>query len=149
MTAPTLPPVNVPTLTEVVDWSPAVRPFEPDHAGFVEEQLLDLSDAPPTPECPRAGDAEIAVESKAVDSIDEAALTQRILARIQQQVDLMLEERLPPVMAVVLERAVAELVAHARSDLAFTLRDVVARAVRDEIASGRDSVDPSTSDAAA
>ena len=149
MSAPTLPPVNVPTLTEVVDWSPAVQPFEPSHAEFAEEQLLDLSDEPLTPECPRPGDTEAAVESKAVDSIDEAALTQRILGHIQQQVDLMLEERLPPVMAAVLDRAVAELVAHARSDLAFTLRDVVARAVRDEIASGRDSVDPATSDGAA
>ena len=147
MSAPTLPPVNVPTLTEVVDWSPARRPFEPGDAGF-DDDILDLSDPAPVPELPQACETEPEALRAAVDSIDEAALAQRILARIQQQVDLMLEERLPPVMAAVLDRAVGELVAHARSDLAFTLRDVVAQAVLDEIASVRDSNDSSTPDGA-
>ena len=94
------------------------------------------------PESPQAGDTGPVAESAAVGSIDEAALTQRILMRVQQQVDLMLEERLPPVMAAVLDRAVGELVAHARSDLAFNLRDVVSQAVLDEIASVRSPIDP-------
>ena len=141
MSAPTLPPVNVPTLTEVVDWSPAVHPCEPNDAGLAGDQLLDLSDTAPIPESPQAGDSGRAAASAAVGSIDEAALTQRILTRVQQQVDLMLEERLPPVMAAVLDRAVGELVAHARSDLAFNLRDVVSQAVLDEIASVRGPID--------
>ncbi len=149
MSAPTLPPVNVPTLTEVVDWSPAVQPFEPGDAGFADEQLLDLSDAAPTPQFPRTGEPRPVASLAAVGSIDEAALSQRILTRIQQQVDLMLEERLPPVMAAVLDRAVGELVAHARSDLAFNLREVVSQAVLYEISSVQGAVDPSTPDAAA
>lgn len=148
MSAPILPPVNVPTLTEVVDWAPAGHPCEPYDAGFAGGQLLDLSDTAPIPESPQAGDTGPAAESSVIGSIDEAALTQRILTRVQQQVDLMLEERLPPVMAAVLDRAVGELVAHARSDLAFNLRDVVSQAVFDEIASVRGSIDPTTTDGA-
>lgn len=148
MSASTLPPVNVPTLTEVVDWSPAGHPSEPDDAGFAGGHLLDLSDTAPIPESPLVGDTGLAAASAAVGSIDEAALTQRILTRVQQQVDLMLEERLPPVMAAVLDRAVGELVAHARSDLAFNLRDVVSQAVLDEVASVRGSIDPTTTDGA-
>ncbi|OYY62690.1 MAG: hypothetical protein B7Y51_08255 [Burkholderiales bacterium 28-67-8] len=107
-----------------------------------------MSDTAPIPESPQAGDTGPAAESSVIGSIDEAALTQRILTRVQQQVDLMLEERLPPVMAAVLDRAVGELVAHARSDLAFNLRDVVSQAVFDEIASVRGSIDPTTTDGA-
>lgn len=139
MNAPNLPPVNVPTLTEVVDWSPAVIPQESDPAVCVAPPFPDLADEVPAQECHQPTGMEPALTSAFVPAVDEVALTQRILARIQQEVDLMLEERLPPVMAAVLDRAVEELVAHARNELAVTLRDVVAQAVLDEIASTRRS----------
>jgi hypothetical protein len=137
--APNLPPVNVPTLTEVVDWSPAVIPQESDPAAGGDPPFPDLSDEVPAQELHQPTGMEPAFASACLPAVDEVALTQRILSRIQQEVDRMLEERLPPAMAAVLDRAVEELVAHARNELAVTLRDVVAQAVLDEIASTRRS----------
>ena len=139
MNAPNLPPVNVPTLTEVVDWSPAVIPQESDPAVCVAPPFPDLADEVPAQEGHQPTGMEPAFASACGPAVDEVALTQRILARLQQEVHMMIEERLPPAMAAVLDRAVEELVAHARNELAVTLRDVVAQAVLDEIASSNRS----------
>lgn len=68
---------------------------------------------------------------------DEQQLTQRILSDVQRQVDLMLEFRLREALAPVLAQLSEAIVREARAELASTLRDVVARAVAQEMARHR------------
>lgn len=145
MSAPNLPPVNVPTLTEVVDWSSTGMPSDSVRAPCFAEQFPDLSDEIPLQECHQPIGIEPALESAGVNAIDESVLMQRICERVQREVDLMLDERLAPVMAAVLDRAVEELVAHARGELAVTLRGVVAQAVLDERSTSGRSADTTAS----
>jgi len=67
----------------------------------------------------------------------EDDLTQRILADVQRQVDVMLETRMREALAPALARLTDALVREARTELASTLRDVVARAVAQEISRHR------------
>ena len=78
--------------------------------------------------------------------MDEEQLTQRILERIEQQLDTMFSERLSPLMVAVLDRAVDELAAHARNELASTLQGVVRQAVSQERAQRRDPAAPASPD---
>jgi hypothetical protein len=110
-----LQPQRVPTLTEVVQLPQGV-PIQ----GTDAERLLTL---PATVHAPAP--------------IDEAALCQRVLLDVQRQVDLMLEYRLREALAPMLGRLAETLVREARDELALTLRDVVARAVNQEVARNR------------
>lgn len=105
MSLPALPPMRVPTLTEVVDW-PLV------HLVGIE---LPAREPPPAP------------------PIDEAALTQRLLADLQQQIDLMLDHQLRVAMQPLLNRLANTLALQARDELASALRDLVALAVSREM----------------
>ena len=68
---------------------------------------------------------------------DEEEMIQRVLADVQRQVDLMLEYRLREVFTTILTRATDSVIRDARSELASTLRDVVARAVAQEMSRHR------------
>jgi hypothetical protein len=68
---------------------------------------------------------------------DEAELAQRVLSDVQRQIDLMLEYRLREVLGPVLARISEAVIREARDELASTLRDVVARAVAQEISRHR------------
>ena len=65
--------------------------------------------------------------------LSEGQLTQKILADVLRQTDLMLEYRLREALAPALARVADNLVRESRSELASTLRDVVARAVAQEL----------------
>ena len=125
----------MPTLTEVVE--PPRVPAPP--AALVEppfEPPLAVPEAtPPTPEPMVAAVApNVATpRSDAHAAIDEAELIERVLADLQRQVDLMLEYRLREVLAPALARATESLVRDARAELASTLREMVARAVAQEL----------------
>lgn len=67
----------------------------------------------------------------------EDQVTQRVLADLQRQVDLMLEYRLREVLAPALARVSDLLVRETRQELASTLRDIVGRAVAQELARRR------------
>ncbi len=69
--------------------------------------------------------------------VNEDQITQRVLAELERQVDLMLEYRLREVLTPLLTRATDGLIRDARTELASTLRDVVARAVAQELARHR------------
>lgn len=113
------PPRQVPTLTEVVD----VAKSKPA-AGTVVP-------AAPTPAVPPpAALSPAGVKS----SLNEDALVQRVLFDVQRQVDLMLEHRLRETLSPALARLTESLVREVQNDLASTLRDVVAKAVAQEIA---------------
>jgi hypothetical protein len=68
---------------------------------------------------------------------DEQALTQQVLQSVQRQVDLMLEYRLRDVLAPLLARAADGLVRDLRTELAGTLRELVAHAVAQELSRQR------------
>jgi hypothetical protein len=134
LSQPFLPPVSVPTLTEVVDWAPgAPPPLDVVPTLHVEMPVL----------CDEAWPVEHTILMQAhpqgVMPDDEAQLTQRILERIEQQLDTLFSERLSPLMIAVLDRAVEELVAHAKNELASTLRGIVSQAVSQELAKRRDA----------
>ena len=70
------------------------------------------------------------------DNLEEQ-LIERVWADLQRQVDLMLEYRLRETLAPILSRATESVVRDTRQQLASTLRDVVARAVAQELARHR------------
>jgi hypothetical protein len=113
-----LPPTRVPTLTEVVRLPVPAPPPEsmiarpPPAAAFAERR----ADWPP---------------------LNEEQVVQRVLVDLQRQIDLMLEVKLREVLAPVLTRATDAMLREARAELASTLRDVVARAVTQELSRHR------------
>lgn len=115
---PRTPPRHVPTLTEVIPLSPApVREQTP---------APEVAPAPPPPGSgPTAG---------AVGAGQEEEITQRVLADLQRQIDLMLEYRLRETLTPALARVADQLIRDTRAELASTLRDVVSRAVAQELA---------------
>ena len=116
------PQQGVPTLTEVVDW-PGVSqpsgavPAAAEPAGFAAAAQM-------------AAEPVIALPS-------EEQLVQRVLVDLQRQIDLMFEYRLREALTPLLARAADNLIREARGELASTLRDVVARAVAQEMARHR------------
>lgn len=163
MSVTTLPPMRVPTLTEVVEWPPSLLegsavPGSPD-----AEQLPVLSEAvQPQEIAPSTGEVEvepvvesIELEAEAeaeaeasvpttpalTEAIDEAALTRRIVGELQHRVDLALEDQLRAALAPMLDRLMHTLVREARDELAPTLRDVVAKAVSHELEQHRHAPD--------
>jgi hypothetical protein len=125
------PPQRVPTLTEVVTWPESSPGSPPDNAGA----------APPAEaQHAEALHAEADVMGAAMLHalmVNEEQITQRVLAELQRQVELMLEYRLREVLTPLLTRATDNLIRETRTELASTLRDLVARAVAQEIARHR------------
>ena len=118
------PPQGVPTLTEVVDWhdsdAPPSTPSElGDEAAIADPALMAAPAAPAEPPL-----ASLPTESE---------LTEQVLVQVQRQLDLMIEYRMREALAPLLARATDGLVREARNELASTLRDVVARAVAQEL----------------
>jgi len=115
------PPEGVPTLTEVVAWPAGdtmPAPFEPS------AEALPLESSPM---------AAAPVGPAPAPSMTDDQLIEHVLADVQHQVDLMLEYRLREILAPILTRATDAVVRDARGELASTLRDVVARAVAQEL----------------
>jgi hypothetical protein len=81
--------------------------------------------AAPTPPAARP------VDTRLLPTEDE--LVQRVLAALQQQVDLVLEFRVRELMSPILARAADSVVREARTELARSLREVVSRAVAEEL----------------
>jgi len=104
-----VPPVSrLPTLTEVV--SEGTVPLRPEPA----------APAPAEPE-----------------AFDEARLVADVMVDLQHRIDLMFEFRLREALGPLLARVVDTVIRDAREELAHTLRDVVARAVSQEVARRR------------
>ncbi|NBD21868.1 hypothetical protein GTZ97_14495 [Aquabacterium fontiphilum] len=114
-------PAHVPVLTEVIDL-PGASPVVAPAAVVTPTPELTAPLVPPVPP----------TTTPAVPS--EAQITQRVMQDVQRQVDGMLEFRLREAMAPVLARHTDALVQELRQELSRTLRDVVARAVAQEMA---------------
>jgi hypothetical protein len=119
---PPVPPGRVPTLTEVVSWpdaaADAAEPAAADPALPAEPQVA-ASTHPPS------------------NALAQAQLTERVLADVQRQVDLMLDYRLREVLTPLLSRMADNLVREARAELASTLREAVSLAVAQELSRHR------------
>lgn len=144
------PPGGIPTLTEVVPWpgpapaapaaSAPVLPAAPSSSAPV---MSTPPAAPPSSAAPGVTDAPAAPAASVVPAtqaapVGESELTQRILADLQRQIDLMLEVRLREALAPVLSRAADALIRDARKELTVALRDAVARSVAQELARRQD-----------
>ncbi len=114
-----LSPQTVPTLTEVVDWPAQAQALDDDrqHAGGFDESMVLAPNA----------------QAPVASFVSEEQLSLRILAKVQRQVDLMLEVRLREVLTPLLQRAADNMVRETRAELASTLHDIVARAVAQEL----------------
>ena len=144
------PPERVPTLTEVIAWpesAPASAAAAAPSASAIWS-ALPLPNAEPPPSAESSPTVEpptpLAPEAAAPPPRPMPALRQPeeqlihgVLAEVQRQVDLMLEYRLREVLTPLLTRAADTLVRDARAELASALRDVVDRAVAQEIARHR------------
>ena len=120
MSSRSTPPGRVPTLTEVVRIAGAPPPpaaTSQEASAFARTEPAPLDDRRTAP----------------APAFDEEALVQRVLADVQRQIDLMLEVKLREVLAPALTRATDALMREARTELASTLRDIVSRAVTQEI----------------
>ena len=123
------PPDRVPTLTEVVriggDPPPqplsSIPPLTALHSHAAEADVVPAGTAPPP----------------ITSVLTEEQLVARVLSDIQRQVDLMLEYRLREILTPILTRATDAVIRETRSELASTLRDVVARAVTQELSRHR------------
>lgn len=110
-----VPSQGLPKLTEVVDVS---KPEGPASTQSVAARLA-------------------ATRAAQAPEISEDQLVERILAEVQRQVDMVLEHRLREKLAPALTRLTDALVRESRAELASTLRDVVARAVAQELSRHR------------
>jgi hypothetical protein len=120
-----LPPTRVPTLTEVVRLPEGEAPAAAPPAA-------------PEPMIARPPAAAPFVERRANwPQLNEDQIVQRVLGDLQRQIDLMLEVKLREVLAPVLTRATDAILRDSRAELASTLRDVVARAVAQELSRHR------------
>ena len=111
------PPQRVPTLTEVIELpatpprdEPPIPVGETIHAPVTEAEVATL----------------VAAQSASVPQLDEEQLTRRVLIELQRQIDVLLEQRLTD-----------SLVREVRVELASTLREMVARAVTQELSRHR------------
>jgi hypothetical protein len=124
-------PQRVPTLTEVVEVARAAP------AAVVSADGLLASDAGASPLVPSAPGHGNDAAGRPPASFNEDQLIERVLADLQRQVELMLEYRMREVLAPALARVADTLVRDARVELASTLRDMVARAVAQEMSRHR------------
>ncbi|NMM90243.1 hypothetical protein B2J88_38940 [Rhodococcus sp. SRB_17] len=124
------PPRFVPTLTEVVQWSPALAP---DGA----------EEAPPVP-ASASGDSP-AWASAAAQPVPAAALAppglpedveELLVHRIMQRVDVMLDQRLRDAIATVVQEQTRSVVPRLREEIESVVRQAVFEAVADELTAG-------------
>jgi len=136
---------RLPTLTEVVmegrppSGSAAVEDVPVLSAG-ADRMVERVPEQAPEPVADRLSGAP-AEGADAIlpplDPADEARIIDAVIGGLQPRIDLMLEYRLREALAPVLARASDAIVRDARGELAQTLRDVVARAVAQELARRR------------
>lgn len=126
------PPRSVPVLTEVVVMPKAAPVPDSEYPSMVSDSGFPATQPAALDEKPVAAAVRPAPPPPS-PVIDEAALTQRVLADLDKQLDLMFEHRLRETLAPVLARMTDALVREMRNQLALSLREMVARAVALEL----------------
>lgn len=129
---------NEPTASEQ---AMAATPTEDVPAFLLATQPVAVAAAAAEPEA--AAEAVRSAERHIEPNADrEAQMVHNVLAELQQRADLMLEYRMRETLTPILARLCDALIKEARQDLAATLRDVVARAVAQELARQRQQAHP-------
>ena len=142
------PPHRLPVLTEVVPSArsapppvaevveaappprapvapPAAQPASPAFAATAPAALTPQLPPLPPPPAPRA--------AAAAAPLSEDVIVQRVLADVQRQLDLVFEYKLRELLAPTLARIADSLIRDTRNELATTLREIVTRAVAQEL----------------
>ncbi len=127
-----LPPSRVPTLTEVVDFVSVAEPTVVDASDPVNADpvptTVSVESTAPMVAAPQATDSTLP------DLPTQDELVHQVLSDVQRQIDVMLEYRMKEALAPVITRLTDALFRDARAELAVVLKDVVTRAVDQEIA---------------
>ena len=133
LVSPVTVPGALPVLTEELEAAPAVpAAASVPVPSATPEPALPL----PTPAAAvTPADTPAAPPMEA--SLDAHAIEEEVLAELAQRIDLMFEYRLREALAPTLARAADLLIREAREEVALTLRDVVSRAVAQQIARRR------------
>ena len=122
-----------PPVAEVVEPPPPPRaPVAPPPA-FAATAPSALSPLPPPPPPRAAAPAAAPVAAPAAPPLSEEAVVQRVLADVQRQLDLVFEYKLRELLTPALARIADSLIRDTRNELATTLREVVTRAVAQEL----------------
>ncbi|KQU66136.1 MULTISPECIES: hypothetical protein [unclassified Rhizobacter] len=153
-TTPRQQPHRLPVLTEVV---PSARSAPPPVAEVVEPPPPRAPVAPapmappafaatapsalsplPPPPAPRAATHTAAptaapAAAPVAPPLSEEAIVQRVLTDVQRQLDLVFEYKLRELLTPALARIADSLIRDTRNELATTLREVVTRAVAQEL----------------
>ena len=127
---------GVPTLTEVLAIPDPAR--EGAAGRDLASPTMSTQEASSTPDvanAPLPATSEAPVRSAAADAgpLSADALTERILAAVESQVEQLFEYRLREVLTPILTRASDALVRDARQELSRSLRDIVSRSVAQEL----------------
>lgn len=140
------PPHRLPVLTEVVPSArsapppvaevveappprapvaPIAQPAPPAFAATAPAALTPQLPPLPPPPAPRA--------AAAAAPLSEDVIVQRVLTDVQRQLDLVFEYKLRELLAPTLARIADSLIRDTRNELATTLREIVTRAVAQEL----------------
>lgn len=161
MSLPTRPhPANVPTLTEVIELTPdggavihqaaplvVASPLLAPDVGFtpvgsIPDPMAEVPGVLPSAMVPLASIPHVnalTTFEPIEPEVSEAQLSQRILTDVQRQIDSMLEFRLRESMQPLLAQFTETLMQDLRDELSRTMRDVVTRAVAQEVAKLRNN----------
>jgi hypothetical protein len=124
---------DVPTLNEVVNWpAPLTAAAPTTPAAEVAAPAPAPAPAPVAVEPVAASPTNLPFVAAPALTADQ--LSQHVLANLQKQVDLLLEQRLREVLTPLLQRSADSLVRDARTQLAAMLKELVTRAVTQELA---------------
>jgi hypothetical protein len=147
------PPEEVPTLTEVVGFSESSGVASTQPSAAVAAELPNAPVVTPLHALPSSilgsMGAAASAQSEALHpmtadalgaawlAVDEDQLTQRVLLDVQRQVDRMFEFRVRESIGPAVARLIDAFLSDTRDELNRTLRDVVRRAVAQELAKHR------------
>lgn len=126
-----------PPVAEVIEPPPPPPPpprapvAPPAFAATAPSALSPLPPSPPPP-APRVA-AAAPVAAPVAPPLSEEAVVQRVLADVQRQLDLVFEYKLRELLTPALARIADSLIRDTRNELATTLREVVTRAVAQEL----------------
>ena len=115
-----VPPSRVPTLTEVVEVNDDLAE-EVTGPAYCATEVAAAHSGTPSPTV------------LASEPVNTDLLTQQVMADIQRQINAMLEVRLKEALAPVVARLTDALARDARAELAKVMKEVVSRAVSDEM----------------
>jgi len=121
-----------PPVAEVVEAAPPPRaPVAPPAAQPASPAFAATAPAALTPPTPQP--APPVARAAAAAPLNEDVIVQRVLADVQRQLDLVFEYKLRELLAPTLARIADSLIRDTRNELATTLREIVTRAVAQEL----------------